>query len=302
VTAAAVAAGLVVLGVPVTTLALTGTPGAVHPAPSPANSPENPAHFQAGRHSVIKKAAGASAPAATGYHAYVSLAGGSSVAELDTATDTIIADNIPADSTEGVAVTPDGSQVFAAETGQYHVIAVNTATGVKTAIEVGPYPQDVAVSPDGRQAYATVTGGDTGPGGSAIVAVINVSSDSVARDITVGDGPRRVVFSPDGSRAYVTTDRAIAVIDTATGTVVRSIPDSSGPQGITVSPDGRTLYVTHPGPGTVWTINAATGRITASIAAGAEPYSVAVTPDGSKAFVADMNSDTVAVISTATDR
>jgi YVTN family beta-propeller protein len=294
--AAATAAGLVALGVPVTTLALTGGPS--RPAAPIVNRPEHAVKLRLGHQATTKHAA----LGGTDYHAYVAVAGGSLVAEADTATDSFIAENISADTTEGVAVTPDGSQVFAAETGQYDVVAVATATGTETPIEVGAYPQDVAISPNGQQVYATVTGGDTGPGGSAVVAVINVATDAVTGDIRVGTGPRQVVFNASGSRAYVTTERGIAVIDTAAGRRIGFIPDSLSPQGIAVSPDGQWLWVTNPGAGTVWVINARTGRVARSIQAGAEPYSVAVTPDGTTAYVADLNSDSVSVISTATDR
>ena len=302
--AAATAAGLIVLGVPVTALGLTGAFETTNPGPPPANAPQSNIKFATGQHSTVKNSTvknSAAAPAAD-YHGYVALAGGFSIAEVDVATDTILSDSISADSPSGVAVTPDGSQIFVAETGQYHVIAVNAATGKETPIEVGPYPQDVAVSPDGSQVYATVTGGNTGPGGSDTVAVISTSTDAVVGDIKVGTAPRQVVFSPDGKRAYVTTESGISVIDTATGRITASIPDSGNPQGLAVSPDGSTLYVTNPGPGTVWAISTATDRVTARIAAGAEPYAVAVTPNGATAYVADMNSDSVAVISTASGR
>ena len=87
------------------------------------------------------------------------------VAEVDVATDTILPDTSRR-TPGGRRGDPRRVQLFVAETGQYHVIAVNTAPG-GDADHVGPYPQDVAVSPDGSQVYATVTGGDTGPGGSA---------------------------------------------------------------------------------------------------------------------------------------
>jgi DNA-binding beta-propeller fold protein YncE len=58
-----------------------------------------------------------------------------------------------------------------------------------------------------------VAGGDSGPGGSDVVAVISVSADSVVKDIKAGSG---------------------------------------GPQGIAVSPSGRTLYVTNPNAGPTW--------------------------------------------------
>ncbi|HMH92308.1 MAG TPA: alkaline phosphatase family protein, partial [Streptosporangiaceae bacterium] len=129
----------------------------------------------------------------------------------------------------------------------------------------GAYPQDVAITPNGHQVYATVTGGDTGPGGSSVVAVINVSTDAMASDIKVGADPRQVALSPDGSRAYVTTETSIAVIDTASGKVVKTIADRSGPQGIAVSPDGKALYVTNPGAGQLLVLNAATGQTKAVI-------------------------------------
>jgi YVTN family beta-propeller protein len=258
-----------------------GAGRAAQPRRHPAGLPHHPTRSPRPQHPagrLLCTQAAASRATSADYHAYVAEAGGYSVAEVDTATDTVLSDSISADSPEGVAVRPDGSQVFVAEAGQYDVIAVNTATGTETPIEVGPYPQDVAVSPDGSQVYATVTGGDTGPGGSDTVAVINPAADAVVRDITVGTGPRQVVFSPDGSRAHVTTETGISVIDAATGPVTGTIPDSAGtgPQGIAVSPDGRTLYVTNPGTGTVRVISAATGRVTARIAAGAEPFAVAV--------------------------
>jgi YVTN family beta-propeller protein len=303
ITASAVAAGLVVLGASGTTLALTGAAGPAQPA-APANAPEQPAGIHVGQKSAVAPDAGpAASTPATDYHAFISFAGAGEVAEVDTSTDMVIGAPVSADTTEGVAVTPDGSQIFAAQTGQYSVVALNTTTKAKTTIFVGAYPQDVAISPNGQQVYATVTGGDTGAGGSNQVAVINVATDAVIGDITVSSGPRQVVFSPDGSLAYVTTETSIAVISTATGKVTRVIPDLAGsPQGIAVSPDGKTLYVTNPDAGTVLVLNAATGRPRALIKAGAEPYSVAVTPDGAAAYVADMNSDTAVAISTATNK
>jgi YVTN family beta-propeller protein len=187
---------------------------------------------------------------------------------------------------------------------QYYVIADDLATKAQTKIEVGAYPQDVAVSPTGKVVYATVTAGDTGPGGSDVVAAIDPATNKVTADIRVGPAPRQVVFSHDGSTAYVTTETGIYEISTATSRVVRVIPEAgatNGPQGIALSPNGATLYVTNPDAGTVAAIDAASGKVVASASGLAEPYSVTVTPNGSTLYVADMNSDSVSVISTATN-
>jgi YVTN family beta-propeller protein len=233
-----------------------------------------------------------------GYRGYVALAGPGRVAEIDVATGVVLADQIKAGSVRGVAVAPDGSTVYATDTGKYAVEAVNTLTGKATSVTVGAYPQDVAVSPDGRSVYVTVTGSDTGPGGADTVAVIDTATNKVVRDIGVGAAPRRVVLSPDGSRAWVTTATGIAVIDTATMRVADVIDDDepTGPQGLAVSADGNHVYVTNPGAGDLWVINAATGRVQHRIPAGAEPYAVTAARGSSDVYVADMNSDTVAVI------
>jgi len=290
----------VALAVPVTAFGLSGAFSTHTPR---ANAPEHVDNYQVGRQSDIllkPTASGVHAATALDYYGYVSLASDGEIAKIDVNSDTILSYFTGIDTTEGVAVTPDGSQVFGAETGQYDVVAVDTGTGAKTYIEVGAYPQDVAVSPDGSTVYATVTGGDTGPGGSNQVAVISTVTDTVTGDITVGTAPRQVVFSPDGSYAYVTTAHSIDVIDVASSTVVQRIADPPGPQGIAISPDGSTLYVTNPATNTVLVVDAATGNVTAAIRVGAEPYAVALSPDGSVAYVADMNADAVSVVDTAT--
>jgi YVTN family beta-propeller protein len=295
---------LVAVAIPVTAF---GVSGGFSAAPG-ANAPEHVDNYQAGRHSDVRlgnaarrdtpKAADTT-PAASDYYGYVALASNGEIAKIDVNTDTILSFISGIDTTEGVAVTPDGSQVFGAETGQYDVVAYNTATAKSTSIEVGAYPQDVAVSPDGSTVYATVTAGDTGPGGSDVVAAISTATDTVTGDIKVGPAPRQVVFSPDGKYAYVTTESGVTFVSTAASSAVRRIhlPD---PQGIAVSPDGSTLYVTSPATDTVFVISTATGRVTGAIRVGAEPYAVALSPDGSTAYVADMNADAVSVVSTAT--
>jgi YVTN family beta-propeller protein len=288
---------LAIVGVPVGALA-AGAFGPSH-GRATANAAQSGARLQVGSKSTVHL--GNAADPGQDYYGYVALAGPGAVARIDVNTDTILSESISADTAEGVAVTPDDSQVFVAETGQYDVVAVNTSTDKETPVEVGPYPQDVAVSPDGSQVYATVTGGDTGPGGSDVVAVLSTATDKVTGDIKVGAGPRQVVFSPDGSRAYVTTETGIAIVDTSTETVIGRIRDRAGPQGLAISPDGSTLYVTNPSLNSVWVISTSSDTVTGSVSVGAEPQAVAVTPDGSQAYVADMDADAVSVISTSTD-
>ncbi|MEV5708018.1 YncE family protein [Actinoallomurus sp. NPDC052274] len=284
-------AGLVILAVPAGSAAQ-----GPRPRPSPSNSAPGESRWEApGEQPQARRAAGP-------YVAYVALAGGYTVAAIDVATHRIVANSIPTDAAQGVAVTPDGAKLYVADTGQFDVLVVDPATGAGRRLRVGPFPRSVAISPDGTKVYAAVTGGDTGKGGSDTVAVINARSDTVARSVRVGTAPRQVVFAADGARAYVTYDSGVAVLDARKDRVVRVIRDPAGPQGVAVDPAGRTLYVTEPRANTVAVLDAASGRVRGRIAVGDQPWGVAVTPNGAKAYVSRMNADAVAVIDTATRR
>ena len=122
-----VAAGLAA-GALGTALALAGTPVAKAPAASDTS------------HTAISKAAltaiSQSAGSDPNYYAYLSAAGGDEVVEVNVAAASI-AGTFSADSAEGAAAAPDGSEIYIAETGQYSVLAVNPATKAQQAIEVG---------------------------------------------------------------------------------------------------------------------------------------------------------------------
>jgi len=285
------AAGLVVLAVPAG--AALGLPGSSTPRPTPTNSAPGGPKWQSQQNPEARRAAGPG-------RAYIALAGGYTVSTVDVTDHAILADNIRTDAARGVVATPDGSKLYVANTGQYDVLVVDPLSGGQRPIHVGPYPQDVAISPDGGKVYATVTGGDSGRGGSDVVAVIDTRTGTVTRRIHVGTAPRQAVFSRDGARAYVTYDGGVAIIDARQDRVIRSIHDPGGTQGVAVDPGGRTLYVTNPIAGEVTVIDTASGKVKAKIHAGDQPWAVDVTPDGSKAYVAEMNDNVVAEIDTAT--
>lgn len=288
-------AGLVLIGGPVTAFALNDG------KPDPTS--DEPQGTQPGAPSWVPGTAprnAKAAPGPAGYTAYVALTGSGAIAKVDTATHTILSTSIKGDTAEGVAVTPDGRKVYVAVTGQYQVTMVDAASLMTKKIVVGAYPGDVAVSPDGSRVYTAVTGGDTGPGGSTEVAVIDTATDTVVHRIDVGAAPRRVVFAPDGRHAYVATARGVAVIDTTEERVsdhVGGIPEA---QSLAVSRDGARLYVTQPDANLLWIADARSGRVIGRIRAGEEPWAVTVAPDGTKVYVTDMNSDSVGVYNAAT--
>jgi YVTN family beta-propeller protein len=166
---------------------------------------------------------------------------------------------------EGVAVTPDGSQVWVTDTGP----------------ETG-FPSLGGIT--------VVSANETNPAADTVTGTVNLPTD-----------PRELAFSPSGSTAYVTTSIGLLVINTATLQVVDVIPGLGDPEDVAVSPDGRTLYVTNTIQGVVDVISAATDTVTGTIKVGELPWGLTLSSDGSTLYVADGNSDAVSVISTNSD-
>jgi YVTN family beta-propeller protein len=199
-----------------------------------------------------------------------------------------------------VAVTPDGSKVYVANSHTNTVSVIDTATNtvVGSPITVGTGPEGVAVTPDGSKVYVANLGGT--------VSVIDTATNTVVGSpMSGGTNPLGVAVTPDGSKVYVTNNfnGTVSVIATATNTVVGSpIAVGGNPEGVAVTPDGSKVYVANAGGTTVSVIDTATNTVIGSpITVGTFPFGVAVTPDGSKVYVANFGSNTVSVIDTATN-
>ena len=125
-------------------------------------------------------------PAATGTgtpYVYVANQVSSAVTAYDVATGTSTA--IPVGTQPGdVAVSPDGTTVYATNGRSNTVSVISTATNTVT-IPVGGTPGSVAVSPDGRTVYVTNYGGND-------ISVISAATGTVTSTVPAGTGPSGV--------------------------------------------------------------------------------------------------------------
>jgi YVTN family beta-propeller protein len=186
-----------------------------------------------------------------------------------------------------LTVTPDGSQVWVADTGP------QTGQGGAAG---GP--------PGGHgRAHGHSHSHSHGFGQSAVtdIKVISTATNTVTKTLPLRSAPAEIAFSPDGSTAYVTTAAGLVIYSTATGNVTGFVPGLGDPHGIVVSPDGSTLYVTSTIGDKVDVISTATDRVTGSIAVGELPWGMALSSDGSTLYVANPDSNSVSVISTSSD-
>jgi YVTN family beta-propeller protein len=133
----------------------------------------------------------------------------------------------------GIAVTPDGSQVYVANFDSGTISVISTATNTVTStitMGAGRNPTDIAITPDGTYEYITDSKHD-------VVYVLKGSAG--------GPGDWAVAFTPDGSKVYVTSENSnnMSVIDSASQHAT-SIAVGVGTSGLAVTRDGRYVFPT----------------------------------------------------------
>jgi phospholipase C len=201
---------------------------------------------------------------------------------------------------QDLAVSPDGSQVWVAETGPQTsssspsaVSVISTATGKVTARWSLPGgPSQITFAPSGRQVYVATSAG---------VAVYSTASQRrVAFIAGLGD-PRGIAVSPDGKTVYVTGTESnqLYVIKAATDRVTGKVKVGDMPWQVVISPDGKTVYVANPDSNSVSVISAATGTVTSTVTVPGDPDTLALTPDGTQLWVGTSTAANVTVLNTA---
>jgi YVTN family beta-propeller protein len=203
---------------------------------------------------------------------------------------------------QGLAVTPDGSQVWVADTGPQtgqpslsgiSVISAASDT-VTSTFSLPTDPREIVFSPSGATAYVT-----TGSG----LLVINTATHRVAAVIPGLGNPEGVAVSPDGKTVYVTNTAqgVVDVISAATNRVTRTIKVGQLPWQLAVSSDGSTVYVADGDSNAISVISTKSGKVTDTISDAGDPVSLALTPDGSQLWVGGLTSGIVTVFDTAND-
>lgn len=159
---------------------------------------------------------------------YVANIGSGSVTVIDRSADTV--KSIPTGAgAEGIAVRPDGSEVWVANraTNTISVIRVADDTVVATLESGGQFPIRIKFTPDGKQAWVSNARSNT-------VAVFDVASRALLDTIQVGTVPVGILITPDGRRAFVANTNAnqVTVIDVRQRKIVGSFTTGNEPDGM----------------------------------------------------------------------
>lgn len=172
---------------------------------------------------------------ADGSRAFTSNVGDGTISELDIAKRAFVRTIPVAAAVEGIAVSPQGDQVWVASN-KAKTVSVVIPASASVADTVGNFglPYRMAITPDSRTAIITDPA-------SGMVRFVNTATRA-----EIG----RVPFPPD------------SLVPTA------EVPGSSCPEGVVLTPDGRTAFVTLQGRNRVVAIDVATRTVLATMPTG----------------------------------
>lgn len=203
---------------------------------------------------------------------------------------------------ENLAASPDGSQLWVADTGPQtsqdspsDVAVIDTATNkVIATLPLRGGPSQIAFSPNGASAYVVTAEG--------LWTFSTATLQKTGFTGGLGD-PRGVAVSPDGTTIYVTdTDgNSVKVISAGTGKVTATIGVGDLPWQIVIAANGKTAYVADPDSNEVSVIDTATDQVTDTISVPGDPDTVALTPDGSQLWIGQASAAYVTLVDTAGD-
>jgi YVTN family beta-propeller protein len=135
--------------------------------------------------------------------------------------------------TEGIAISPDGREVWVAsrQDSKVEVISTGNDKMVATFASGGQGPVRVAFTPDGAQVWVTNAVSNT-------ATIFDARTRTLLGTVALGKNPSGMVFSRDGSRVYITSQDAntVNVVDVQTRKVVSTVDLGTGAQ-----PDGIGL-------------------------------------------------------------
>ena len=200
---------------------------------------------------------------------------------------------------QGVAITPDGSQVWVPSSVSGTVSIIDAATDrISGSVTVPQPPQYVAISPDGTRAYVTLN--DPARKVNDVV-VVAVATREVAATIPVGHTLYTLAISPDGGTLFVpdhASSRVFAV-DTVTNHVIGSFGVPVAPHGAAFTTNGNQAYVVSHESSEVSVVDVEHRTITDILSVGASPAGIALAPDGRSLLTANYDADAVSIVDTA---
>jgi YVTN family beta-propeller protein len=216
------------------------------------------------------------------------------ITEVNSLNNSVIATAPFGGNATGIAVTPDGRDLYIADGDEGQVSVIDTSTNVPVAnipVGIGGEHRSVAITSDSAFAYVTSQVSNT-------LTIVATATNTVVKSISMSGEPIWVTFSPDGSRAYVSnqTGGTLSVVSTSAQDVIAAVPGFSAPFHSAFTKDGRYLLVSSQGDNSIKVVNPHTNTIVKSIPTGPIPRKIAFSADGTRAYVTNFGGNAVDVL------
>jgi YVTN family beta-propeller protein len=131
--------------------------------------------------------------------------------------------------TEGIAISPDGKEVWAASRLDDKISVISTATDTIVAAfpSGGKGPKRMDFTPDGTQVWVTNPGSNQ-------ATVFDARARELIASLALSKSPSGVYISSDGRRAYITNANAneLSSVDVASRKIVNAMPIGTDPDGV----------------------------------------------------------------------
>ena len=268
-------------------------------------------------------ASGAMVLSPDGHRLFVVNPDSGSVAAVDTASDTKVAETHVGADPFGISIGPDGRDLYVTSEGAHTVSVLDAATlDLRATIPVSAEPYGVVADPRGHLIYVASTATDA-------VEVVDLRLQQVIARIRVGSKPKGLAVNAAGDRLYVThfLTGEVSVVDLTRRVVMHVVAtgaDSNMAQTIALHPTNNRAYLPHIRSNvsnraplfdtTVFPVVTAID-VTTDPAAMAQridlavsdrpvnlPFQVAFSPDGGRMYVVHMGSGDVSVFDVTTHR
>ena len=197
-----------------------------------------------------------------------------------------------------LAISPDGSVVYAAAMGT--LFAIRTATNTVAAkARIDPYTTGIGVTRDGKRVLV-ISAQSSSLAALSAPDLGQTSRIALPQEGLHPGGYSRVRISADGRTAWLVNDALyIASVDLRAGTS-NEIKLDMRPNDVAPSLDGRTVYVlgckAYCTTGTIEAIDVASQAVTATIDVGPGPYAFALSSDGQRAYSVNLGGPSLSVV------
>lgn len=185
-------------------------------------------------------------------------------------------------SPTSIAVTPDGTTAYLANSGASTVTPVTLSNDTAgTPVTVGSKPPvAIAITPSGATAWVA-------DGTGNVVTPVTVATNTAGSSINVGFNATAIAIAPDGTTAWIAGQTSVIPINLSTSATGTKLTQSGTSfQSIAISPDGTTAYLVDSSGKKLWPLNVASSTWGSAITFSFTPQAVAISPDGTTAWVA----------------